>query len=218
LISGIFDYEQELVLCSGELKAVNLMAEEKYLVAAAENSFHVAVRNILNPNGYVFLDSCSDGVSLMRLIRSYHPDFVVIDMNIKMGDISNALDAIENDMLCACIIVGENKSVNALDLLENFKLVSFCPKPLNPEILLHTVELANVNYKRIRDLSIKLSKVTESYETRKQVEKAKRILMERKGLSEKAAYEEIRKKSMDRRMPMKSIAEAIINSNMIGKK
>jgi len=205
-------------LYAWRIKAVNLMADEKYLVAASENSFHVAVRNILNPNGYVFLDSCSDGVSLMRSIRSYHPDFVVIDMNIKMGDVRHALDAIENEMLCACIIAGENKSVNALDLIENFKLVSFCPKPLNPDILLQTVELANLNYRRIKDLSIKMSKMAESYEAKIQVERAKLILMEQKGLSEKEAYEEIRKKSMDRRVPMKSIAEAIINNDIMGKK
>ena len=52
--------------------------------------------------------------------------------------------------------------------------------------------------------------MTENYESRKQVERAKWILMERDELSENEAYERIRKKSMDNRMSMKSIAEAII--------
>ena len=186
------------------------MVEGKYLVATAENPFQIAVRNILNPYGYMFLGSCSDGVSLIRLIRSYHPDFVIVDMNIKMGELRNAIETIDNDMLCACIVMEEHKSMNIIDLMEKFKLVSFCPKPLNGELLVHTVELSVVNYKRIRELSTRLNKMTDNYESRKQVERAKWILMERDGLSEKDAYDKIRKKSMDSRVPMKSIAEAII--------
>jgi GAF domain-containing protein len=50
----------------------------------------------------------------------------------------------------------------------------------------------------------------EALETRKQVDRAKNILMKKHGLSEPHAFREIQKQSMDRRKSMKEIAEAIL--------
>lgn len=186
------------------------MAGEKYIVAAIENPLQIAVRNILNPSGFVFLGNCSDAVLLMRLIRSYQPDFTVVDMNLQHGELRNVLETVDDEMLCACILLGEYRDTSVASMLEKSKVISFCPKPLNRDIMLHTVEMANINFKRVFKLEKRLREMTENYETRKTVERAKWILMERDGLSEKDAYDRIRKKSMDSRMSMKAIADAII--------
>ena len=62
------------------------------------------------------------------------------------------------------------------------------------------------------ELMVKTKIIQEELETRKKVEKAKGILMRRQNLSENAAYELIRKTSMNKRLSMKEIAEAIILS------
>jgi two-component system, response regulator PdtaR len=186
------------------------VAGEKYVVATTENPIQIAVRNMLNPEGFEFLGNCSDSVSLMRLVRSYNPDFVVVDTNMQLRDMRNILETLDEEMLCASIIIGEYKNVEVMNLLEKSKVLSFCPKPLNKDIFLHIVEMANINFRRISDLNRKLREMTENYETRKVVERAKWILMERNGITENEAYERMRKKSMDNRMSMKSIAEAII--------
>jgi len=62
------------------------------------------------------------------------------------------------------------------------------------------------------ELMVKTKVIQEELETRKKVEKAKGILMRRQNLSEDAAYKFIRKTSMNKRLSMKEIAEAIILS------
>ena len=57
--------------------------------------------------------------------------------------------------------------------------------------------------------------IQEELETRKKVEKAKGILAHEQGITEYEAYNLIRKSSMNRRLPMKDIAEAIILSREI---
>ncbi|MEE8317680.1 MAG: ANTAR domain-containing protein, partial [Candidatus Omnitrophota bacterium] len=52
--------------------------------------------------------------------------------------------------------------------------------------------------------------IQEELETRKAVERAKGILMKEESLSEQDAFRKIQKFSMDRRRPMKEVAEAII--------
>lgn len=191
------------------------MAGEKYVVAAADNSLQIAVRNILNPVGYTFLGNCSDAISLLRLVRGYHPDFIVVDIGIQQSDIRNTIETIDDEMLCASILLGEYKETVIFSMLEKSNAIGYCPKPLNRDIFLHTVEMANINYKRVFGLDKRLKEMTENYESRKLVERAKWILMERDGLSEKDAYDRMRKKSMDGRMTMKSVAEAIIFTHKI---
>ncbi len=191
------------------------MAGEKYVVAAAENSLQIAVRNILNPNGFIFLGNCNDSASLLRMIRSYSPDFVVVDMALQTRELRNTLETIDDEMLCTCIAIGDYRDMDVASLLEKSRVLYFCQKPLNREILIHTVELAMINFRRVFELDKKLKEMTENYETRKVVERAKWILIERDGISEGEAYEKMRKKSMDTRLTMKAIAEAIIFTHEI---
>ncbi|MFH1479506.1 MAG: GAF domain-containing protein [Candidatus Omnitrophota bacterium] len=60
------------------------------------------------------------------------------------------------------------------------------------------------------ELMVKTRVIQEELETRKVVEKAKGILMKEEGLTEEDAFRKIQKFSMDRRKPMKDVAEAIV--------
>ncbi len=63
------------------------------------------------------------------------------------------------------------------------------------------------------ELMVKTKVIQEELETRKKVEKAKGILMTDQDISEDEAYNLIRKSSMNRRITMKDVAEAIILSS-----
>lgn len=60
------------------------------------------------------------------------------------------------------------------------------------------------------ELMVKTRIIQEELETRKAVERAKGILMKQEALTEEEAFRRIQKYSMDRRKPMKEVAEAII--------
>lgn len=60
------------------------------------------------------------------------------------------------------------------------------------------------------ELMVKTKVIQEELETRKVVERAKGILMREKSITEEDAFRKIQKYSMDRRRPMKEVAEAII--------
>lgn len=62
------------------------------------------------------------------------------------------------------------------------------------------------------ELIVKTKIIQEELDTRKKTEKAKGILMEERNINESEAFSLIRKSSMDKRISMKEIAEAIILS------
>jgi len=67
------------------------------------------------------------------------------------------------------------------------------------------------------ELLVKTKVIQEELEARKKIERAKGILMKEQNLAEEEAYNLLRKSSMDKRLHMKDIAEAIILSNEIKK-
>ncbi len=65
------------------------------------------------------------------------------------------------------------------------------------------------------ELMVRTKVIEQELQMRKKVEKAKGILMRQKDITEEAAYNLIRKASMDRRVSMEEIADAIILSDQI---
>ena len=188
------------------------MAGEKYIIASVGNAIQIDVKIILGPVGYVFLGKCGDADSLLRAVRVLQPDFVIIDNNSQFKKIEMALHTIDEEMLCACIIIGENKDffTNVESQISN--VISICDNLQNEEIFINTISMAIINFKRIAELKRKLNEVTDNLETRKLVERAKYLLMEHEGINENAAYDKMRKKSMDNRLSMKSLAKIIIST------
>ncbi|MCP4650648.1 MAG: GAF and ANTAR domain-containing protein [PVC group bacterium] len=68
------------------------------------------------------------------------------------------------------------------------------------------------------ELIVKTKVVQEELDARKKVEKAKGLLMKEQNITEQQAYNILRKSSMNKRISMKDIAEAIILSSEIKKK
>jgi len=68
------------------------------------------------------------------------------------------------------------------------------------------------------ELLVKTKVIQDELDARKKIEKAKGIMMREQNLDENEADQLIRKSSMDRRLPMKDIAQAIIVSYEIRKK
>ena len=63
------------------------------------------------------------------------------------------------------------------------------------------------------ELMVKTKVIQEELETRKTVERAKEILMQRRGMKIDEAYRWIRKRSMDSRQSIRSVSEAILLSD-----
>jgi response regulator NasT len=71
-------------------------------------------------------------------------------------------------------------------------------------------------FAEFQDLQKQVVDLKEALETRKLVDRAKGILMDKQGLSEAEAFRKIQKMSMDNRKAMKDVAEAIILAHQVG--
>jgi AmiR/NasT family two-component response regulator len=88
--------------------------------------------------------------------------------------------------------------------------LAYVVKPFTPNDLLPAIEIALARYAQIITLEAEVSDLVERFETRKLVDRAKGLLNEKMGLSEPEAFRWIQKASMDRRLTMHDVAQAII--------
>jgi hypothetical protein len=65
-------------------------------------------------------------------------------------------------------------------------------------------------FQELRALEAEVADLAQRLETRKLVDRAKSVLQTKYGLSEPAAFRWIQKTSMDRRMSMQAVAQAVI--------
>jgi response regulator NasT len=76
------------------------------------------------------------------------------------------------------------------------------------------IEMAVSRFAEIRALDTEIGTLRERLEVRKLLDRAKGLLQSEHGLSEPEAFRWIQKTSMDRRLTMRTVAEAVIEGSM----
>ncbi len=85
-------------------------------------------------------------------------------------------------------------------------------RPIRPAGVLSTLVLALANHRYETRLLGKVAKLEETLKARREIEKATRILMTLRGLSEPHAYEFIRRQATAKRISTAAIATSIIRA------
>ncbi len=186
------------------------MKNFKFLIFGQNTKVLGRIKNTLASNGYIFSGFTKDYTNMLRHIRNKYPDFVIIEVTNNFREIRAALEMIEEEVIVPCVLILENKTDEVYGFLLNTKIMAYITKPLFDESLLQIVEMTLLNYSRISEYEKKVNKLSDMLESRKVIEKAKWILVQKEGYSEEEAYEIIKKKSRDNRMRMRDIAQAVI--------
>jgi len=84
------------------------------------------------------------------------------------------------------------------------------PKPISKPTLAQTIRLASASHARLAAYRRQAASLEGKIEEIRTVDKAKYALIECLGMTEKEAHRYIEKQSMDKRMPKRKVAEAII--------
>jgi len=182
----------------------------RVIIADDESIIRMDLREMLTNLGYLVVGEAGDGRSAVNLARELKPDVAILD--IKMPD----MDGIE----AARILTGEKIAPVVLltaysqrDLVERAKeagVVGYITKPMRESDLTPAIEVAMARFSEFRALEKEVGDLKQALETRKLVDRAKGILMDTQGLTEAEAFRRIQKMSMNKRRPMKDVAEAII--------
>jgi response regulator NasT len=89
--------------------------------------------------------------------------------------------------------------------------MAYLVKPFSKSDVVPAIEMAVSRFTEMRALDAEIADLSLRLETRKLVDRAKSVLQTKYGLTEPAAFRWIQKTSMDRRMTMQAVAQAVID-------
>jgi two-component system, response regulator PdtaR len=168
------------------------------------------LKAILVENSYLVIDISKDGHDCLRKIRALKPDLVILDYSLPLLNGYEIAKIALEDRICDVILIATEPQDSVIDEMKSENNFVCMVKPLNKSSLINTIDLMIKNKRRISELERQIDELRSSLDTRKEVEKAKGLLMKNLNLSEPEAFKRIQRQSMDRGIPMKEIAKAII--------
>jgi response regulator NasT len=182
------------------------------LVADSSETSRKKICELLTMKGYKLFQA-TDGAGAIRIARSTFPDLVIMDVNLWGIQAYEAGRIIEEDRLSTVLFITNCASKGFYEKLQSMNVYAYIMKPIQQEQLHQTVEFTIRNAKKIRSLEKKVATLEHSLESRKKIDRAKGVLMEKYGISESEAYSMLRKQSMDQCITMDKMAEKIIGTN-----
>ena len=168
------------------------------------------LKGLLTDIGCEVIGEGKSGLDAVELMQKLSPDAVLMDVKLPGMDGIEAAMAINKLKPTPVILFTARKDEETIKRAVEAGVMAYLVKPVREEELLPTIELAISVFKEFQLVSKQNLELKEKAEARKIIERAKGLLMEKEGLSERDAFSRIQKLSMDKRRSMKEIAEILI--------
>ena len=193
------------------------MERVRVIVADDESLVRVDLREALTGQGYLVVGEVGDGQSAVNMARELNPDVIIMDIKMPGLDGIEAARILTQEKLAPVVLLSAYSQRDLIDRAKEAGVVGYLVKPFRETDLAPAIELAIARFGEFRALEQEVGNLSEALETRKKVERAKGILMEKQNMTEGEAFRKIQKMSMNTRKSMREIAEAILLAREIEK-
>lgn len=180
----------------------------RVIVAEDESLIRMDIVEILRENDFDVVAEAADGEQAVALANEHKPDLMVMDVKMPRMDGISAAEQISKLKIPVVLLTAFSQT-ELVERASQAGAMAYIVKPFTPNDLLPAIRIALSRHDQIAALESEITDLNERFETRKLVERAKGLLLER-GLNEPEAFRWIQKVSMDRRLTMKQVAQSVI--------
>ncbi|MEU9334768.1 response regulator [Streptomyces sp. NPDC048290] len=182
----------------------------RVVIAEDEALIRLDLKEMLEEEGYTVVGEAGDGEQAVELAREHRPDLVILDVKMPKLDGISAAERIGEESIAPVLMLTAFSQRDLVERARDAGAMAYLVKPFSKSDVVPAIEMAVSRYTQLKELEKEVADLAQRLETRKLVDRAKSILQTEYGLSEPAAFRWIQKTSMDRRMSMQQVAEAVI--------
>ena len=183
----------------------------RVLVAEDEALIRLDLVEMLSEAGYQVVGQAADGEQALALAFELKPDLVILDVKMPVMDGITAAEQIVTARLAPVLMLTAFSQTELIERAKDAGAMAYLVKPFSLPDLIPAIEIAVSRHQQILSLESEVLDLGERLETRKLIDRAKALLMRRMSLSEADAFRWIQKASMDRRVSMKEVAQALLS-------
>ncbi|MFC9554121.1 ANTAR domain-containing response regulator [Rhodococcus sp. NPDC056960] len=184
----------------------------RVVVAEDEALIRLDLVEMLREEGYDVVGEAGDGQAAVDLAVELKPDLVIMDVKMPRRDGIDAASEIAAKRIAPVVILTAFSQRELVERARDAGAMAYLVKPFSVADLVPAVELAASRFKEVTALEREISDLSERLETRKVVERAKGVLMEKQSLTEPEAFKWIQRAAMDRRSTMKAVAQVVLET------
>jgi two-component system, response regulator PdtaR len=182
------------------------------VVAEDEALIRLDVVEMLTEAGYRVVGEAATGEEAVRLAEQLRPDVVVMDVKMPVLDGISAAERIAAGRIAPVVLLTAFSQRELVERARDAGAMAYVVKPFTAADVLPALEIALSRHAEIVGLEAEVADLTQRFETRKLIDRAKGALQSAYGLTEPEAFRWIQKTSMDKRLTMREVAAAVINA------
>ena len=182
----------------------------RILLAEDETIIRLDLRDLLERAGFEVCAEAKDGEEAVELARQAEPDLAILDVKMPRLDGIEAARRIISERPIPIVMLTAYSQEELVSRAVEAGVFGYLVKPFRETDLLPAIHAARARHDELVALREEADSLTEALATRKLVERAKGLLMEREGLTEQEAFGRLRRASQVSGRPMRVVAEALI--------
>jgi len=194
---------------------------KRVVIAEDEAIIRLDLKEILESEGYEVVGETGRGDEAVELVATNHPDLAILDVKMPGLDGIEAARRISSEHRTAALILTAFSQRNLIEDARDAGVAAYLVKPFQRSELIPAIEVAIARFEEQRAieeeaarLSDRVTTLEDKLETRKQVDRAKGVLMDNHGMGEADAFSFIQKTAMDRRARMQDVAREVIEGTL----
>ena len=185
-------------------------AARRVVVAEDEALIRMDIVEVLREAGFDVVGEAADGEAAIELARSLTPDLVVMDITMPKLDGLSAAEVIGKERIAPVVMLTAFAQPEFVARANEAGAIAYVVKPFTPERLLPQIEIALSRHQQMVAIEAEYADALDRLETRKLLDRAKGLLQDKMKLTEPESFRWIQKASMDRRLTMAEVAQAVI--------
>ena len=192
------------------------MPRWRVLIVDDHASSRAAVGEAISVHGGQVVGNGSRVADALPLVTRHRPDVAIFAVGLPDGDGIEAARQVSAVAPCPVVLLTSHTDMQAVARAVDAGILAFLAKPLRAEELAPALDLAVTRFRELETVRNENDRLKRKLESRKLVDRAKGLLIERLGLSEPEAYRRLQKTAMDTRKTMAEVAQALLLTEELG--
>ena len=186
----------------------------RVVIAEDEAIIRLDLQETLEEEGYEVVGSTGRGDEAVTLVRELMPDLAILDIKMPGMDGITAAKEIAAGRWAAVLILTAFSQRDLVEQARDAGAIGYLVKPFQKSDLVPAIEVAIGRFAELRALEQEVHSLEEQLATRRIVERAKGMLMDRYALPESEAFSFIQQTAMRQRAKMRKVAEQILDGTI----
>ncbi|MEY4130400.1 MAG: hypothetical protein RLZZ31_524 [Actinomycetota bacterium] len=186
----------------------------RVVLAEDEAIIRLDLKETLEEEGYEVVGETGRGDAVVDLVRELKPDIAILDIKMPGRDGLSVAADLTNEKLCATLILTAFSQRDFIEQARDAGALAYLVKPFQRTELVPAIELAIARFGELKALAEQAATLEEQLESRKLVDRAKGVLMDKHAMSESESFSYIRSTAMSSRSTMKAVAELVLSGEL----